>query len=98
MYMKGNQIYHLFLLTTGYVLRTLYDVDVFVGVHAILKSSVGLRYVVFSLASGRPKPGGVIQQEPANFLSRTSPQTASLHSSGVVSIALLLLAWKIVVR
>ena len=59
----------------------------FIGVHAILKSSSGLRYSVFSLASGRAGPGGQIQTEPSAFLSKTSSLT--LHTAGVDSLVLL---------
>lgn len=59
------------------------------GVHAILKTSNGLRYSLFSLASSRPEPGGNIQSEPATFLSKSVPFSSSLLSSGVESIVLM---------
>jgi hypothetical protein len=53
-----------------------------------MKSLNGLRYSVYSLASGRPNPGGNIQPEPANFLLRSTPNNARLHPSDIVSFAL----------
>ncbi|XP_066917257.1 E3 ubiquitin-protein ligase UBR5-like isoform X2 [Clytia hemisphaerica] len=59
------------------------------GIHALLKSHTGLRYSVYSLASGRPNPGGNIQHEPASFLMRATPNNVRLHPSDNKSVMLL---------
>ena len=61
------------------------------GVHVLLKSSSGLRYAVYSLASTRPDPGGIIQAEPASFLMQTVPSSVRLYPSGTVRKCFLVL-------
>ncbi|XP_065677761.1 E3 ubiquitin-protein ligase UBR5 isoform X1 [Hydra vulgaris] len=59
------------------------------GVRVLLKTQTGLRYVTFSLATGRAESGGDIQQAPSLFLSKTQPHCSVLNSSGIDSLTLL---------
>ena len=55
------------------------------GVHVMLKTSTGVRYTLFSLATGRVEPGGYLQHEPAMFLSKPLASPATLLHSAFVS-------------
>ena len=75
-----KSIFHIFK-NSFYIITSFF----FSGVRVLLKTQSGLRYVTFSLATGRAESGGDIQQAPSFFLSKTQPQSSILNSSGIVS-------------
>ena len=56
----------------------------FAGVHVMLKTSSGVRYALYSLASSKPEPGGTMPKDCAAFLSQPGARDIQLHPTGDV--------------
>lgn len=56
----------------------------FAGVHVMLKTSSGVRYALYSLASSKPEPGGTMPKDCAAFLSQPGARDIQLYPTGDV--------------
>lgn len=54
------------------------------GVHVMLKTSTGVRYALYSLASSKPEPGGTMPKDCATFLSQPGVKDIQLYPTGDV--------------
>lgn len=54
------------------------------GVHVMLKTSTGVRYALYSLASSKPEPGGTMPKDCAAFLSQPGVKDIQLYPTGDV--------------
>ena len=52
----------------------------------MLKTSSGVRYALYSLASSKPEPGGTMPKDCAAFLSQPGARDIKLYPTGDVSI------------
>ena len=52
----------------------------------MLKTSSGVRYALYSLASSKPDPGGTMPKVCAAFLSQPGATDIKLYPTGEVSI------------
>ena len=52
----------------------------------MLKTSNGVRYALYSLASSKPEPGGVMSKDCASFLGQPGARDIKLYPSGDVRI------------
>ena len=53
--------------------------------HALLKTSSGVRYALYSLASTKPEPGGAMPADCAAFLGQPGARDVRLHATDHVS-------------
>ena len=56
------------------------------GVHVLLKTSVGVRYALYSLACAKPEPGGAMPADCAAFLGQPGAREIKLHATEHVRI------------
>ena len=64
----------------------IYYVFCLTGVHVVLKTSSGVRYALYSLASSKPEPGGTMPKDCAAFLSQPGGKAdIKLYPTGDVS-------------
>ena len=54
------------------------------GVHVMLKTSSGVRYALYSLASSKPEPGGTMPKDCAAFLTQPGAKDIQLYPTGDV--------------
>ena len=52
----------------------------------MLKTSSGIRYALYSLASSKPEPGGTMPKDCATFLSQPGSSDIQLYPTGDVSL------------
>lgn len=50
----------------------------------MLKTSSGVRYALYSLASSKPEPGGTMPKDCATFLSQPGARDIQLYPTGDV--------------
>lgn len=59
------------------------------GVHVMLKTSTGVRYALYSLASSKPEPGGTMPKDCAAFLSQPGVKDIQLYPTGDDSLIMM---------
>lgn len=59
------------------------------GVHVMLKTSSGVRYALYSLASSKPEPGGTMPKDCAAFLSQPGARDIKLYPTGDDSLIMM---------
>ncbi|XP_048590266.1 E3 ubiquitin-protein ligase UBR5-like isoform X2 [Nematostella vectensis] len=59
------------------------------GVHVLLKTSTGVRYALYSLASSKPEPGGGLPADCASFLGQRGSRDIQMYSTGCDSLIMM---------